>query len=202
MIRKLLNQSVSNVNQGGFMTKKVLIILAEGFEEIEAATPIDVLRRAGAEVTLAGLDALEISGAHGLIFHADTELNTKSGEDYDAIVLPGGGKGAKNLASSPEVTSLIKDFNEKNKLIAAICASPAVVLAPAGILDGKRATCYPGMQDAFANETAFSEDPVVSDGNIITSRGPGTAAAFSFALLEKMGLENEAAKIRASMMYD
>jgi len=183
------------------MAKKILIILAEGFEEIEAATPVDIFRRAGAEVMVAGLGAQEITGAHGIIFRTDIRLEDAAAAGYDALVLPGGGNGARNLAASSKVLALIGEFSRRGGIIAAICASPAVVLAPAGILDGKRATCFPGMEDHFTSATTYVEEDVVTDGNIITSRGPGTAAEFSFVLLERIGMSAESSRIREAMLF-
>ncbi len=165
------------------MAKKVLVILADGFEEIEAITPIDVLRRAGLEVTLAGLSSKTISGSHGIKFQADILL-----EDFknlpDAIILPGGLPGAKNLAESPKVVELVKKMNEAKKIIGAICAAPALVLAPNGILNGRKAACYPGFEKNFPAQVDFSHERVIVDGHVITSRGPGSALEFSLQLAE------------------
>ncbi|MDD4909615.1 MAG: DJ-1/PfpI family protein [Candidatus Omnitrophica bacterium] len=167
------------------MPKKAIVILAEGFEEIEAVTPIDVLRRAGVDVIAAGLTDVKIKGSRGLVVVADKKLE-ESGTDFDACVLPGGSLGAKNLAASDKVRSLLIKMNQEGKIIAAICAAPALVLIPTGILKGKAATCYPGMQDSFGKNTAYKEDDVVVDGNIITSRGPATALSFALAIAEKL----------------
>src|SRR3989338_11700711 len=167
------------------MSKKVLIILAEGFEEIEAVTPIDVLRRAGAEVTSAGLSGKVVSGAHGIKFEADIPL-----DDYrdspDAIILPGGMPGARNLAESKKVADFIKKMNSQKKIIGAICAAPALALSPTGVLDGKKATCYPGFESNFSKSVKFSQERVVTDGNVITSKGPGSALEFSVKLVEQL----------------
>ena len=167
------------------MTKKALVLLAEGFEEVEAVTPIDVLRRAGIEVTVASLGAKQVKGAHDIIVVADTTLTEVRGE-FDALVLHGGSPGAANLAGSPEVKQLIQNYFKAGKFIAAICAAPAVVLAPTGILKGKRATCFPGCEKDFGKEVTFVKDSVVIDGNVITSRGLGTAHAFSLAIVGKL----------------
>ncbi len=165
------------------MPKRALVILAQGFEEIEAITIIDILRRAGIDVTVSGLNAIEIKGSHGITLIADEKLDTIK-EDFQACILPGGLAGAKNLASSEKVNLMIKQMHKNGKIIAAICASPAIVLAPAGILKNKTATCYPGMQDSFGKETIFKEAAVVIDGNIITSRGPATALLFALSIVE------------------
>ena len=181
------------------MRKRALVILADGFEEIEAVAPIDVLRRGGVDVTVAGLSNINIPGARNLLIHCGSTL-AQAGVDYDAVILPGGGNGAQNLARSKEVAALVRDFSAKGKLIAAICASPALVLAPLGILDNKSATCFPGMENSFNKSTIHREDPVVVDGNIITSRGPGTALAFSFAILEMLADKTIADKVRSAML--
>lgn len=169
--------------------KKVLIILAEGFEEIEAVTPIDVLRRAEIEVTVAGVSGKEVTGSHGIKISADISLEEYHGTP-DAVVLPGGMPGAKNLSESRKVSEIVKKLNNEKKIVAAICAAPALALSPTGILNGKKATCFPGMEENFPSSVRFSEDRVVGDGNIITSRGAGTAMEFSLKLVEQLvGLE-------------
>ncbi len=164
-------------------TKKVLVILAEGFEEIEAITPIDVLKRAGLEVTLAGVSSKTVSGAHGIKFQTDILLDDYKGLP-DAVILPGGLPGAKNLAESPKVVELVKKMNHEKKIIGAICAAPALVLAPSGILNGRKATCYPGFEKNFSSEVSFSLERVIVDGHVITSRGPGSALEFALQLVE------------------
>jgi 4-methyl-5(b-hydroxyethyl)-thiazole monophosphate biosynthesis len=181
------------------MNKKAIIILAEGFEEIEASTPVDVLRRADVDVTVAGLGATLIKGAHGLAYETDVELED-AGDDYDALVLPGGGPGARNLAASSKVSSLLEKMNSEGKIIAAICASPAVVLAPAGILNGKSATCYTGMEENFSENTSFKEEDVVVDGNVVTSRGPGTALSFSLKIAELLSGPDVSGKLKEDLL--
>ncbi len=181
------------------MAKRALVLLAEGFEEIEAVTPIDMLRRAGLEVFVCGLDSECVSGAHGVSIAADKKFDSFI-DDIDAIILPGGMPGAENLARSKKLKELIQTMHKAGKLVAAICASPAVVLAPSGILNGRRATAYPGMEKQFGKETIFLEDRVVLDGNIITSRGPGTAFQFSLAILEWLAGEKARKEIEDSML--
>jgi 4-methyl-5(b-hydroxyethyl)-thiazole monophosphate biosynthesis len=177
------------------MSKKALIMLADGFEEIEAVTSIDVLRRAGIEVAVCGLAGNEATGAHGLKVGCDAVFGGYDGLP-DALVLPGGMPGATNLAASEKLNTLIKRLHSEGKLVAAICASPAIVLAPTGILNGKKATAYPGMEDEFPKEVRFSKDKVVTDGNVITSRGPGTALLFALAIVENLLGPAEAARHR------
>ena len=140
------------------MAKTAIIVLAEGFEEIEAVTPADVLRRAGVEVELVGLDAETVTGAHGITFEADRVLGEF--EEVDAIILPGGLPGAENLAASVKLASVLHAQADSGKLVAAICASPACVLAAHGLLDDRHATCYPGFEDRFDEFAFFWEGDV------------------------------------------
>ncbi len=167
------------------ISKSALVILANGFEEIEANTAIDILRRADLRVTVAGLDGKKITGSRDMTVITDTELKEED-SDYDVLVLPGGQPGADNIHNSEVANNLIHEFNRKKKLIGAICASPAVVLAPTGILRGKKATCYPGLEDKFPEDVIIEEKDVVADDNIITSRGPATAMAFSLSLIKNL----------------
>ncbi|MEI6437287.1 MAG: DJ-1 family glyoxalase III [Candidatus Omnitrophota bacterium] len=170
------------------MSKKVLVILADGFEEVEAIAPIDILRRAGLEVVVAGLSGREQISARGLRVTCDALLSDVRDQtaSFDACILPGGGKGAENLAASRVVGDVVVSMHKAGKLIAAICASPAVVLAPLGILEGRKATCYPGTQKFLGAGVEYREENVVKDGNILTSRGPGTALVFGLAVLESL----------------
>lgn len=171
------------------MSKKVLVVLADGFEEIEAITPIDVLRRAGLEVTIAGVGGHQITGSHGITVETDTTIEEIE-ELPDAIVLPGGMPGAENLSKSKALRDILERMDEAGRQIGAICAAPAVALASTGILDGRKATCYPSFESRFGKAIIFSPDRVVVDRNIITSRGPGTALEFALALAQTLtGLE-------------
>ncbi|MBL7155825.1 MAG: DJ-1/PfpI family protein [Candidatus Omnitrophica bacterium] len=181
------------------MQKKVLIILAEGFEEIEAMAPIDILRRADIDVTVAGLSGLEVTGGHGIKVLADKKLDNVN-EEFDGLVLPGGSLGAENLAKSEKVKNLIKNMNEKRKVIAAICASPAVVLVPTGILYGKKATCYPGMEKEFLDNIKFTDESVVVDGNIVTSKGPATAVLFGVKIAEILSGKEKVKTVKSRML--
>jgi 4-methyl-5(b-hydroxyethyl)-thiazole monophosphate biosynthesis len=184
------------------MPKKVIVLLAEGFEEVEAVTPIDYLRRAGLEVTTAALGKNRVvTGAHGIPLSADTSLGeaAKQGPVWDAVLLPGGMPGAANLAASKETGLLLRETAAAGRLVAAICASPAVVLAPLGLLAGRRFTCFPGMeknvQGAF-----WTEDPVAVDGNLITSRGAGTAARWAVAIIGHLLSPGEGEKVARSVL--
>ncbi len=181
------------------MAKKALVILADGFEEIEAVTPIDVLRRAGVDVTVAGLNSKTVTGAHNVRFEADVTLSNYQ-ELPDAVILPGGMPGAKNLGESKQVLDLVKKMDAAKKLIGAICAAPALALTPAGVLNGKKATCYPGFEKSFTSSVRFSQDRVVVDGNVVTSRGPGTALEFALELVEKLVSREQAESLRAGLL--
>ena len=181
------------------MPSKAIIVLAEGFEEIEAVTPADILRRAEVDVDLVGLDATEVTGAHGIVFRADRLL--AHSENADAVILPGGLPGADNLAASETLAAVLKAQAAAGKLIAAICATPAFVLAPHGLLDGKRATCYPGCEERFGPTTTCVTADVVEDGNILTSRGPGTAFAFGLALARRLAGAHAADQLAATMLH-
>jgi protein deglycase len=167
------------------MAKRVLIALADGFEEIEAITVIDILRRAGLQVITVGIDKQSIEGAHGIKVEADQVLTADEAMP-DALVLPGGMPGSKNLAESNELKNLISKMNSAKKTIGAICAAPALVLAPQGLLDHRKATCYPGFEKSFGDKTSFVPDRVVCDGHVVTSRGPGSAIEFSLELVRQL----------------
>ncbi len=164
----------------------VLIPLAQGCEELEAVTVIDLLRRAAINVVTAGLDDKPVKASRGTVLLPDTTLEQAMQQDFDMLVLPGGLPGADHLNQDPRIHSLLKKFIENNKYIAAICAAPKV-LASAGLLKGRHATCYPGSLDEVDTEgVMFEQKPVVIDGRIITSRGPGTAMDFALVLIEQL----------------
>lgn len=163
------------------MVPSVLVILAEGFEEVEAVTPIDLLRRSGANVTVASLDTLAVKGSHGIVVHADTTLSACKKKPFDCIVLPGGGQGAKNLAASYEVLEKVIETAQSG-VVGAICAAPAVVLGKTGLLDGKRVTGYPG-SEADCPGLVLENESFIIDGSLVTGQGPGAAMPFSLALI-------------------
>ena len=181
------------------MSKKAIVVLATGFDEIEAVTPIDVLRRAGLEVLVAGVGASAITGSHGVTFECDRELESI---DFvpDAIVLPGGLPGAANLGKSAAVRKLCLAVHDAGGLCAAICAAPALTFAPFGLLGGRTATCYPSFEREFDETTTHSEERVVVDGNVVTSRGPGTALEFSLRLVELLAEPGAAAQLQEQML--
>jgi len=164
----------------------VLIPLASGFEELEAITLIDLLRRAGIEVVTAGLEPGEVRASHGTLHVPDTDLDSALTREYDMIVLPGGLPGSDHLAGDSRVVALVKKMSAAGQFTAAICAAPRVFVK-AGILTGKRITAYPGCIDPKTlPKTTFLSDAVVRDGKIITSRGPGTAMDFALVLIEAL----------------
>jgi len=165
---------------------KALVFLAIGFEEIETVTIVDVLRRADVEVTVAGLTPNVVEGAHAMKIVPDKSIDDVKVDDFDAIVVPGGNPGYKNLRKDPRVIDIIKKAFNSNKLVTAICAGPAV-LSDAGVLEGKVCTIYPGMENELEKGGGKpKQDIVVEDGNIITSRGPATALPFALKLAEKL----------------
>jgi len=164
----------------------VLLPLANGSEELEAVTIIDLLRRAEIEVTVAGLDDRTVTCSRGTMLVADTTLAEARSHDYDMVVLPGGAGGARNLDADPRIHELLRETAEAGRYTAAICAAPSV-LAHAGLLEGRRATSFPGFLDP--DETpglTCLDDPVVADGTVVTSRGPGTAMDFALDLIERL----------------
>ncbi len=182
------------------MKKRALVIFAEGFEEIEAITPVDILRRCGIDVVTAGLGGTEIKSARGVKIITDKELEEKDVE-YDAVILPGGLGGAENLAGSETVDKVLSEINKRGGILASICASPAIVFSPKGLLENKKSVCYPGMQDRFSNSTQYIEEDVVVDGNIVTSRGPATAPSFSFKIAELLVGKEVSEKVAKAMLY-
>jgi protein deglycase len=165
--------------------KTACVLLADGFEEVEAVTPVDYLRRAGVEVKILGVTGKSIAGSHGIKIEADLGSEGFS-KDFDCVVVPGGSRGAANIAASPQAVYLIKRHFDAGKLVAAVCAAPAVVLHEAcGILAGRRFTCYPGLE-AKVTGASFSEDRVVVDGNLVTSRAAGTSGEFARAVVAEL----------------
>ena len=165
---------------------RVLVPLAPGYEELEAVTIIDLLRRAQVEVVSAGLTAGPVTGSRGTVLVPDTTLDAALTQNFDMVVLPGGQPGATNLEHDARVIALLQGMAAAGKFTAAICAAPKV-LAVAGLLDGKRATSYPGALDvARFPQIRLETQAVVRDGNVLTSRGPGTAMDFALALIEQL----------------
>jgi protein deglycase len=179
---------------------RVLVPLAAGCEELEAVTVIDLLRRAQIEVVAAGLTPGPVHGSRGTVLMPDSTLDAALQQDYDMIVLPGGQPGATNLEHDPRILALLKKMAAAGKFTTAICAAPKV-LAVAGLLDGKRATSYPGTLDAQQFPTIQLETrAVVRDGQVLTSRGPGTAMDFALALIEALTDRTTRDRVEAGLM--
>jgi protein deglycase len=175
---------------------RVLVPLAAGFEEIEAVTIVDVLRRAEIDVVVAGLEAGLVKGSHGISVSPDALLREIQSLDFDAIVLPGG-PGVANLKEDSNLRTLLLEMHEQQKWIAALCAAP-IVLSELGLLMDKKATSYPGVRDGL-NVGTYLENAVVIDGQIVTSRGVGTALEFALSLV-KLWIGREKAEHLASAM--
>jgi len=178
---------------------KVLVPIAAGTEEIEAVCIIDVLRRAGASVTVASVSELQVTASRGVNLVADQRIGDCVDDTYDLIALPGGMPGAEHLRDSKDLEGLLKRQQRDGRLYAAICASPVVVLQHHGLLHGHRATCHPDFVDRLENADA-AEERVVVDGTCITSRGPGTAIEFALKLVELLCGERTAQEIGQRML--
>jgi 4-methyl-5(b-hydroxyethyl)-thiazole monophosphate biosynthesis len=180
---------------------KVFIFLADGCEETEAVCPADILRRAGNDVTTVSImGRTEIRGSHGIYFKADTTFEQADYAGGDAFILPGGGEGTQNLASHVELCSLIAEKYSQGKHVAAICAAPSV-LGMLGILKGKKATVYPGMEKTLKGAEPEAVQ-AVTDGNVTTGRGPGAAADFAFELVRVLNGEKAEKKLRTEFVYE
>lgn len=172
---------------------KTAVIFANGCEEGEALTIVDILRRAERTCEMVGLDSDEITGGHDVTMKTDRVLD-EDVADYDMIVLPGGYEGVDNMLASPLLKNILRKMNESGKWIAAMCAAPQV-LDCAGLLEGRTFTCYPGTAEKIHSGTR-TEDVVVKDGNLITSQGPATAYAFGYALADALGADSLTVKKR------
>jgi len=179
------------------MAKKVVMPLANGFEEIEAVALADTMRRGGIEVTIAGVDADILKGANGIRVVSDCSIGSIKSSDFDMIVLPGGYGGTMTLAENRTVQALIKEFDAKGKTVGAICAAP-LALEKAGVLKDEY-TCYPGVSDSIKS-SKFVEKSVVESGNVITSRGPGTAICFGIYIIEKLVDKQTAEAVKGGML--
>ncbi|RUM66038.1 MAG: DJ-1 family protein [Sulfurospirillum sp.] len=180
----------------------VLVPLAEGFEEIEAVSIIDVLRRGGIEVTTAYLYNREVNGANGITVLANMSIDDVVAEEYDMMVLPGGLPGAEHLKEDERVQRLLKIFNEKGKHVGAICAAP-IALDAAGVLgDDDDYTCYPSYDQQIVHGKFTDAQKVVKSGNVLTSRGPGTAICFALEIVRELVGEETYAQLKAGLLAD
>ncbi len=176
--------------------KRTCVLLINGFEEVEALTPVDILRRLGGEVIIAGVEAKEVTGSHGVKVITDKLLSEVDLNDFDALVLPGGLPGSTNLRDSQEVIKLLQQAHSAGKVCAAICAAP-IVLRDSGIAKDKNITGYPGTEQlAHDKNFQYTGKDVEQDGNIISGKGMGKAAVFSFAIAKALGFsESEIAAV-------
>ncbi len=176
--------------------KKAAVIFANGCEEGEALTIVDILRRAELHCDMVGLDS-EITGAHGVTMRMDNVLGDEV-KDYDMIILPGGYAGTENMMNSAKLLEIIKDMNEAGKWVTAMCAAPRA-LDVAGVLEGKKFTCYPTQAEFIKSGTYTTENKVIVDGNLITSVAPATAYAFAYKLVDALG--GDSLTVKKRMVY-
>ena len=182
------------------MKKRALLILADGFEEIEALGTADILRRLGVEVILAGVHAGSITGAHGMSVLPDELLSMADGVEFDAVILPGGVPGAANLDADVTLDKLLRQAEASGKVIAAICAAP-YILAKRGLLDGKVFTMYPGFESELGG-LRYTDNPAEVSGNSVTGKGPGAVFAFAGAVAGALGKGVECEKLYQGMFID
>ncbi len=177
----------------------VLVLMAPGFEEIELSAPVDILRRLEIPVVLAGIESRRVEGAHGLVMEADMLLVDVDASLYSGVILPGG-PASWTLRDTPAVLKLAREMAEAGKLVAAICAAP-IALERAGLLKGRRVTCYPAkaVTDDIVSAAEISDKAAVTDGNIVTGRGPGAALEFGFELGRYLGKGERVAALREEM---
>ena len=179
---------------------RILVALAEGFEEIEALAPVDIFRRAGYEVVLAGVNGMEIRGTHDIIVKCDKRIEDV-GVEFDAMVIPGGGLGSKNLAASWEVNEKMLLIANNGAVLGSICAAPAVVLGPAGMLEGHKAVCFPGAESNYPG-FEFGTERVCVDGNLITARAAGCASEFTLEIVVKLSGSEKANSLAKRILFN
>nr|WP_297174304.1 DJ-1 family glyoxalase III [uncultured Agathobaculum sp.] len=179
----------------------VYVLLAEGFEEVEALTPVDLLRRAGVEAKLVGVTSKIVPGSHGIGIETDITMDEADWNIADMIVLPGGMPGTTNLYADKRVIDAVQKCYDEGKYVAAICAAPSVILGGMGLLNGRKATCYPGMEDGMVGAMPLERTCVV-DGRIITACGVGGALDFGCALISALCGEEKARKIAAEVVHN
>ena len=179
--------------------KKVAVIFADGFEEIEGVSIVDVLRRGGVDAVMIGLDKNSIIGSHGIRINTDATLYDLKVDEYDMLVLPGGQPGVSNIESNLKMREIIKQFDKKGKFIAAVCAAP-IALDAAEIVRGEF-TCYPGCENAVRGGKYVSDKNIVLSGNIITSRGPATAMEFALELVKILQGEEKFSEVKNGLLF-
>lgn len=178
----------------------IYMFLAEGFEEVEALCPLDIMRRAGLSVTTVGVGSKNITGAHGITVVSDILDAEYDGRELEMVFLPGGMPGTLNLAESSVVNGAINTAYESGKYIAAICAAPSI-LGDMGLLSGKKAVCYPGFENRLAG-AILSDERVVRDGNVITAVGMGAAAEMGLLIVELLCGKKKAAELGRAILYE
>ncbi|HPN84890.1 MAG TPA: DJ-1/PfpI family protein [Victivallales bacterium] len=178
------------------MNKKIALMLAEGFEEIEVVVPIDVLRRLEFNLVIAGEKDL-VRGSHGLEIKCDSRINSIRSEDFDCIILPGGMPGSLNLMNNKNVINIVKEMNKNKKLICAICAAP-IALSQAGVIKGVKITSHPSVKDKLS-ESNYSGSNVEQDANIITGKGPGVSFEFTCRIAQALGKKRESEELMKDM---
>lgn len=182
------------------MNKNTFLFLGDGFEEIEALATVDIMRRAEMPVVTVSVNPTAVvTGAHGVVVTADTVISEVELSDAEWLICPGGMPGASNLAACEKLISALQAQNAKGGKIAAICAAPAVVLAPSGVIDGKQATCYPGFEGAMG-KAIYTDEYVVVDGNVVTACGPGAATAFALTIVSQTKGQETADQVAAGML--
>ena len=180
---------------------RIYIFLANGFEEIEGLTVVDLLRRANVDIQMVSIEeSIQVTGSHNITVNADCLYKDAKIDDADMLVLPGGMPGTINLLHHVELTAKIKEFHKNGKWLAAICAAPSV-LGACGVLTGKKACCYPGFEEKLLG-AAIQYEPVVQDGKVITSRGMGAANDFGLKLIEALESKSLADEVKQSVLYE
>lgn len=182
--------------------KTSYVFLAEGFEETEALGTTDILRRAGMPVQTVSITSdVKVTGAHGITVTADTTISEIKEHEALFLICPGGMPGSTHLAGCTELGVMLKSHNQAGQPIAAICAAPALVLAPLGILNGRRATCYPGMEPAGQPDVEMTGEPVTESENVITGNGPANTFAFALAIVAKAAGADKARQVASGLLY-
>ncbi|MBO6133610.1 MAG: DJ-1/PfpI family protein [Lachnospiraceae bacterium] len=181
--------------------KKVACLLADGFEEIEGLTVVDMCRRAGIDIKTASIsDSLEVTSSNGITVKADCKFDDIKFDEMDMIVLPGGGLGTENLEKFAPLKDVLLSFNEKGKFISAICAAPRI-LGDLGLLKGKKAICFPGLEGRLTGATIMSNEKCVTDGHIVTARGMGASVEFAAAIITQLLGAEKAEEIERQVQF-
>jgi len=179
------------------MNKKIAMLIAEGFEEIEAIVPADIFRRLGFDLALAGLSSKYVTGSHQMKIETDCLIDDIKQQELDALILPGGMPGSKNLRENDKVMELVRNVNDRGAIVAAICAAP-IALGRAGIINSKKVTCYPGFENMLEGGV-YTGAHTEKDGNIITGRGPGASSEFAARIASSLGMECQVRELFGKM---